>query len=178
MKVIIQIPCYNEELQLPIAVDAINSAISNFNFPGNENIIWEIMVIDDGSYDQTLKIASKINVNHIISHGRHRGLAYTFQRGIDECLSLGASIIVNTDADNQYEAKDIERLIIPILEKKADMVIGDRQIFKSEEFSFIKKCLQLLGSFVIRILSNTDIKDAPSGFRSFSRYAAKKNKYY
>lgn len=174
MKIIIQIPSYNEEHQLPKTIDDINSAIYNFSFSGSEKINWEIMIIDDGSFDKTSQIASKLDVDHVISHGRHMGLAYTFQKGIEKSLSLGASIIVNTDADNQYQAKDIEKLIIPILEKEADMVIGDRQIFKSDEFSFIKKTLQFIGSFVVRKISNTNVKDVPSGFRAFNRYAAKK----
>ncbi len=174
MKIIIQIPCYNEEYQLPTTIYEIKSAISNFSFSGSENINWEIMIIDDGSTDKTLKVASKLNVEHIVSLGRHRGLAYTFQKGIDKCLSLGASIIINTDADNQYQSKDIEKLIIPILENKADMVIGDRQILKSDEFSSIKKKLHFIGSYVVRKISNTNVKDVPSGFRSFNRYAAKK----
>lgn len=174
MKIIIQIPCYNEEDQLSKTIDDIHCAISNFEFLGSENIRWEIMIIDDGSDDNTLLVASKLNIDHIISLERHRGLAFTFQKGIEECLSLGASIIVNTDADNQYQPRDIEKLIIPILENEADMVIGDRQISKSEEFSEFKKILQFLGSFIVRKISNTDVKDVPSGFRSFSRYAAKK----
>ena len=130
------------------------------------------MVSDDGSTDRTVEIAKEYGVNHIVTTTHHRGLARTFVAGIQKALEEGADIIVNTDADNQYNAEDIEKLVQPILEKKADIVIGARPITKIKEFSLFKKLLQKIGSRIVRLLSSTATEDAPSGFRAFSREAA------
>lgn len=162
MKLIIQIPCYNEENTLAKTVANLPRSI-----PGIDKI--EIMVVDDGSTDETVEIAEKIGVDHIWKMGSNRGLATTFRNGIAYGLSLGADIIVNTDGDNQYCGADIEKLVQPILEKKADMVIGCRHIINHPEFNSIKKGLQLLGSWMLRRLSRTTARDAASGFRAFSK---------
>tara|TARA_Y100001968_G_scaffold232381_1_gene215184 strand:- start:4774 stop:5724 length:951 start_codon:yes stop_codon:yes gene_type:complete len=176
VKVLVQIPCFNEEEQLADTVNSIRGAISTFDF--DQKITWELILLDDGSTDRTLNVASELDINHVISNGINKGLAYTFQKGIENCLSLGADIIVNIDADNQYDANDIKSLIEPILNNTADMVIGDREILFSEEFSNIKKIFQIVGSWFVRRISNKNVKDAPSGFRSFSRYAASKINIY
>lgn len=165
MKLIIQIPCYNEEETLNIALDALPRRID-----GIDEI--EYMIINDGSKDKTVEVAKAWGVHHIVNFRRNKGLAYGFMAGIDEALKQGADIIVNTDADNQYCGDDIPQLVRPILEGKADMVIGARPIDETEHFSFIKKKLQHFGSWVVRKASHTDIPDAPSGFRAFSREAA------
>lgn len=165
MKLIIQIPCYNEKETLHIALADLPKEIG-----GIDEI--EVLIINDGSSDGTVEEARKLGVDHIVSFNRNKGLAYGFRAGIDACLSLGADIIVNTDADNQYNGDDIEKLIRPILEGKADEVIGTRPIDETEHFSWRKKKLQHLGSWVVRKASGTDISDAPSGFRAFSREAA------
>ncbi len=165
MKLIIQIPCYNEAETLKIALDALPKKIE-----GIDEI--EYLIINDGSSDDTMKIAKEWGVHHIVSFSSNKGLAKGFMAGLDGCLSHGADIIVNTDADNQYCADDIPKLISPILEGKADIVIGARPIDDTEHFSWIKKRLQHFGSWVVRKASNTDIPDAPSGFRAYSRDAA------
>lgn len=165
MKLMIQIPCYNEEKTLPVTVEDLPRSIS-----GIDEI--EYLIINDGSSDDTVDVARKCGIHHIVSFPQNKGLASAFMAGIDACLRLGADIIVNTDADNQYCGQDIEKLVRPILEKKAEMVIGERPINEIESFSFLKKKLQRLGSYVVRKASNTDIPDAPSGFRAYSRDAA------
>ena len=165
MKLIIQIPCYNEEDSLPVTLKALPDKIN-----GIDEI--EVLIIDDGSTDKTAEIAKNLGVKHIVSMPHNCGLAKAFVAGINKALALGADIIVNTDADNQYCADDIEKLVKPILDGDADMVIGSRPVSKIAHFSPLKKFLQKLGSYVMRLLSSTDIEDAPSGFRAFSRNAA------
>jgi len=178
VKIIIQIPCYNEEFQLDQTVKAIRSSIASFKSLKGYNLKWELLIIDDGSTDKTLEVASKLKVDHILSNKVNKGLAYTFQRGIDKCLKEGADLIINTDGDNQYDASCLILLLEPILNGTADIVIGDRQILKSEEFSTIKKIFQVVGSYCVRLISKTNVRDAPSGFRSFSRHAASKINIY
>ncbi len=165
MKLIIQIPCYNEEKTLHIAVGDLPKSI-----PGIDTI--ETLIIDDGSRDGTVAEARRLHIDHIVRFKRNKGLAYGFMAGIDAACRLGADIIVNTDADNQYNAQDIEKLVQPILDGTADEVIGARPIETTEHFSVWKKRFQRLGSWVVRNASKTDIPDAPSGFRAFSREAA------
>lgn len=165
MKLIIQIPCYNEADTLEIALNDLPKHID-----GIDEI--EYLIINDGSSDNTVDVARQWGVNHIVNFKRNKGLAHGFMAGIDACLRNGADIIVNTDADNQYVADDIEKLVRPILEGKSDIVIGERPIDQTEHFSFTKKKLQHFGSWVVRKASNSDIPDAPSGFRAFSREAA------
>ncbi len=165
MKLIIQIPCYNEEIALPVTLSQLPEHID-----GIDDI--EILISDDGSTDRTIEIAKKFGVKHIVTSTHHRGLAKTFMSGIQKALELGADIIVNTDADNQYCADDIEKLVKPILDEQADIVIGARPIKDIKEFSPLKKFLQYFGSKVVRMLSATDTQDVPSGFRAFSRDAA------
>ncbi len=167
MKLIIQIPCYNEEKSLPVALKDLPRKL-----PGISKIEW--LIIDDGSEDRTIEIAKKHGVDHVVHFKKNRGLAEGFKAGIDACITLGADIIVNTDADNQYCAGDIPKLIQPILDGKADIVIGARPITQIRHFSFVKKLLQKFGSYVVRRVSKTDIPDAPSGFRAISRDAAMK----
>ena len=165
MKLIIQIPCYNEAETLEIALNDLPKHID-----GIDEI--EYLIINDGSKDKTVEVAKNWGVHHIVNFKRNKGLAHGFMAGIDACLRNGADIIVNTDADNQYVADDIEKLVRPILEGKTDIVIGERPIDNTEHFSPIKKKLQHFGSWVVRKASNSDIPDAPSGFRAFSRDAA------
>lgn len=165
MKLIIQIPCYNEAETLEIALNDLPKKID-----GIDEI--EILIINDGSRDNTVEVARAWGVNHIVSFKKNKGLAKGFMAGIDACLKNGADIIVNTDADNQYCAADIETIVRPILDGQADIVIGQRPIDQTEDFSWLKKKLQHLGSWVVRIASDTDIPDAPSGFRAYSRDAA------
>ena len=165
MKLIIQIPCYNEEETLTVALNDLPKHID-----GIDEI--EYLIINDGSKDKTVEVAKKWGVHHIVSFKRNKGLAYGFMAGLDACLRNGADIIVNTDADNQYCADDIEKLVRPILEGKTDIVIGERPIDETEHFSPLKKKLQHFGSWTVRIASNSDIPDAPSGFRAYSREAA------
>ena len=165
MKLIIQIPCYNEEETLKIALSALPKKIE-----GIDEI--EILIIDDGSKDDTVRIAQEFGVNHIVSHPRNLGLAKAFTTGLNKALENGADIVVNTDADNQYCADDIEKLVQPILNNEADIVIGARPVNNIKEFSPLKKLFQNLGSLVMRFISSTKVEDAPSGFRAFSRQAA------
>lgn len=165
MKLIIQIPCYNEAETLKIALDALPKHIDGID-------VIEYLIINDGSKDNTVEVAREWGVNYIVSFRNNKGLARGFMAGIDACLRNGADIIVNTDADNQYNADDIEKLVQPILRKEAGMVIGERPIDDTEHFSPLKKKLQHLGSWVVRKASKTDIPDAPSGFRAYSRHTA------
>ena len=165
MKLIVQIPCYNEERTLPLTVRDIPRRID-----GVDQI--EILIIDDGSTDSTIAVAKKLGVDHIIKNTRNKGLASTFFAGLDASLRLGADIIVNTDGDNQYQGQDIPKLIAPVLRGEADMVIGDRGTDKIPHFSGSKRKLQKLGTLMVRLLSETAVLDAVSGFRAFSREAA------
>ncbi|MFO7888930.1 MAG: glycosyltransferase family 2 protein [bacterium] len=165
MKLIIQIPCFNEEATLPMTLKEIPR-----EFKGVDTM--EILVIDDGSTDNTEEVARKEGVDHIVKHTHNKGLAQSFATGLKESLLRDADIIVNTDGDNQYAGKDIQKLIDPVIAGRADIVIGDRDVMKIEHFSFIKKWLQRLGSWVVRHLSGTSIPDVTSGFRAFSREAA------
>lgn len=165
MKLIIQIPCYDEAETLAIALAALPRQV-----PGFDSVEW--LIIDDGSRDDTVAVARANGVNHVVRHTRNQGLAQTFMTGLDACLRLGADVIVNTDADNQYNADDIPALTLPILEHRAEIVVGARPIETIEHFSPIKKLLQKFGSWVVRVASKTDIPDAPSGFRAMSRDAA------
>jgi len=165
LKLIIQIPCYNEEEYLGVTLNNLPKKLE-----GIDEI--EYLVIDDGSTDKTVEVAKKMGVNYIIRHNNNLGLARAFATGIENCLELGADIIVNTDADNQYCAEDIEKLIKPILNGTADIVIGARPIDKIKHFSTTKKILQRIGSSVVRFFSNTDVLDATSGFRAISKEAA------
>jgi glycosyltransferase involved in cell wall biosynthesis len=165
MKLIIQIPCFNEAETLAITLRDLPRML-----PGFDKVEW--LIINDGSTDATEDVARANGVDHVISFSKNQGLARGFMAGLDACLKLGADVIVNTDADNQYCAKDIPLLVQPILEKRAEMVIGARPISEIEHFPFVKKQLQKLGSWVVRLASRTDIPDAPSGFRALSRDAA------
>ncbi|MBQ2265299.1 MAG: glycosyltransferase family 2 protein [Oscillospiraceae bacterium] len=165
MKLIIQIPCYNEEETLALAYHDLPRHID-----GIDTI--EYLIINDGSKDKTVEKARELGFHHIVSFKRNKGLAKGFMAGLDACLHLGADIIVNTDADNQYCGADIEKLVQPILAGKADIVIGERPIDQTEHFSWKKKKFQHLGSWVVRVASNSDIPDAPSGFRAYTREAA------
>ena len=165
MKLIVQIPCYNEEKTLPQTFKDIPRQIE-----GIDKV--EVLIIDDGSMDKTVEVAKKIGVDHIVSNKQNKGLAFSFIAGLEACLRQGADIIINTDGDNQYKGEYIPKLIAPILDGRADMVIGDRKTDTIEHFSFFKKRLQKLGSWVVRRLSSTDVPDAVSGFRAFSRSAA------
>ena len=165
MKLIIQIPCLNEEETLPTTLKDIPREIEGISSV-------EILVVDDGSTDKTVEVAKAHNVDHVISLSSNKGLAKAFKYGIDESLRLGADIIVNTDADNQYNGADIPNLIKPILEKRADIVIGDRQVETIKHFSPTKIFLQKFGSWVVRRVSGTKVPDATSGFRAYSREAA------
>lgn len=174
MKLIIQIPCYNEEKTLAVTIADLPKKID-----GIDKI--EYLIIDDGSKDKTAEVAKKNGVHHIVKMKRNRGLAYGFMAGLDACLKLGADIIVNTDADNQYCGEDIAKLVKPIIDETAEIVIGERPIDETEHFSWKKKKFQHLGSYIVRMASDTSIPDAPSGFRAYSRDAALKinvvNKY-
>ena len=166
-KISVVVPCYNEEETLEIALNELPKKIE-----GIDTI--EYLVINDGSLDNTVEVAKKWGVHHIVNFKRNKGLAKGFMAGIDACLKEGADIIVNTDADNQYCGKDIEKLVSPILNEKADIVVGERPIKDIKHFSPLKKRLQHFGSYVVRVVSNTEIPDAPSGFRAYSREAARR----
>jgi glycosyltransferase involved in cell wall biosynthesis len=165
MKVIVQIPCYNEEGSLPLVFRDMPKSI-----PGVD--VLETLVIDDGSSDRTVQVAIELGVTHIVRHNVNKGLAAAFQTGLDACLRLGADIIVNTDGDNQYPQSMIPDLVAPILRGEAEMVVGDRQVRNISHFSPVKKVLQVMGSWVVRQASGTSVPDAPSGFRALSREAA------
>jgi glycosyltransferase involved in cell wall biosynthesis len=165
MKLIIQIPCYNEEETLPITLRSLPRELDGID-------IVEWLIIDDGSTDETARVARDHGVDQVVQHYHNQGLSRTFMTGLNACLRRGADIIVNTDADNQYDARDIPKLIQPILEGRAEIVIGDRQVHRVPHFSPLKKMFQRLGSFVVRRLSNTSVMDAPSGFRAIHRRAA------
>ncbi|MBD3222895.1 glycosyltransferase [bacterium] len=165
MKLIIQIPCFNEEDALPTALEALPRSV-----PGIDVVEW--LIIDDGSVDRTVEVARACGVDHVVSLPRNRGLAFAFTSGLEACLARGADVIVNTDADNQYCADDIPKLVAPIVMGEAEMVIGERPIRDIAHFSPIKRFLQRLGSSAVRTLSRTDVGDAPSGFRALSREAA------
>jgi len=164
-KLIIQIPCYNEEATLPIALGALPREVEGFD-------LVEWLIINDGCSDNTVQVALDHGVDHVINFQKNHGLAKGFMAGLDACLKLGADVIVNTDADNQYNAADIPKLTAPILDGTAVMVIGARPIDDIEDFSALKKMLQKLGSKVVRIASKTNVSDATSGFRAISRDAA------
>ena len=165
MKLIIQIPCYNEEKTLGITMDCLPRSIQGID-------CIEYLIIDDGSTDETVDVARKHGAHHIISNRRNRGLARAFMLGIDACILRGADVIVNTDGDNQYNADDIEKLVEPILSGQAEIVVGARPIDSIAHWSLMKKLLQKIGSAVVRMASGTTIADAPSGFRAISREAA------
>ena len=165
MKLVIQIPCYNEEECLPVVLKSLPEKIE-----GIDEI--EVLIIDDGSTDKTVDIAKNLGVKNFVYLSPNKGLAKAFAHGLEKALELGADIIINIDADNQYNSSDIEKLIKPILNDNADIVIGTRPVEKIKHFSLIKKLLQKTGSAVMRLISSTSIKDAPSGFRAFSRNAA------
>ena len=165
MKLIIQMPCWDEEAQLPATLADLPREV-----PGVEVVEW--LVIDDGSTDRTVEVAREYGVDHIVRLTNNKGLAAGLQAGLDACLKLGADVIVNTDADNQYDAGAIPSLVAPILAGTADMVIGDREVTSIEHFSPLKKSLQRLGSAVVRRASDTDVPDTTSGFRAYNREAA------
>jgi glycosyltransferase involved in cell wall biosynthesis len=165
MKLIIQIPCLNEEATLPATIADLPREV-----PGIDDV--ELLVIDDGSTDRTIQVARECGVDHIVRLTNNKGLAAGFQAGLDACLKLGADVVVNTDADNQYRGADVTKLVAPIVAGEADMVVGDRRVSQIDHFSGSKKGLQRVGSWVVRRLSGTDITDATSGFRSYNREAA------
>lgn len=167
MKLIIQVPCFNEADTLPITLAALPRVVDGF-----DAVSW--LIIDDGSSDETAKIAENLGVDHIVKMKKNSGLARVFMAGLDACIRFGADVIVNTDADNQYDARDIPALTKPILDGRADIVIGERPISIIKHFSPMKKALQRLGSWVVRMASKTNIPDAPSGFRAMSRSAAQR----
>ena len=162
MKLIIQIPCYNEEHTLPEVIRDLPTSIS-----GIDKI--EYLVIDDGSTDRTSEVAKDLGVHHILKLGSNRGLAYAFSSGLNYALEHGADIVVNTDGDNQYKGADISKLVQPIIDGKSDLVVGSRNIKGHQEFGSTKKIFQMLGSWTLRKISKTEVRDAPSGFRAFSR---------
>src|SRR3954447_50390 len=165
MKLIIQIPCWDEEDQLPTTLGDLPRHVA-----GIDAVEW--LVIDDGSTDRTVEVAREHGVDHIVRLTNNKGLAAAFQAGLDAALKLGADVIVNTDADNQYYGGDIPKLVGPILAGNADMVVGDREVQSIEHFSPLKKLLQRLGSWVVRQASDTDLPDTTSGFRAYNREAA------
>lgn len=165
MKLIIQIPCYNEAETLEVALNDLPKHIDGID-------VIEYLIINDGSKDNTVEVAKNWGVNYIVNFRNNKGLARGFMAGLDACLRNGADIIVNTDADNQYCGADIEKLVRPILRGEAGMVIGERPIDDTEHFSPLKKKLQHFGSWVVRRASRTDVPDAPSGFRAYSRHTA------
>ncbi|BCX48298.1 glycosyl transferase [Haloferula helveola] len=164
MKLIIQIPCLNEEATLPLTLADLPREV-----PGID--VVELLVIDDGSTDRTSEVAKECGAHHVLRLGSNRGLATAFRRGVDYALAHGADIVVNTDGDNQYCGADIPKLVEPVLRDRADIVVGSRPIVDHPEFGAVKKLLQLVGSWVLRMISKTSVRDAPSGFRAFSREA-------
>jgi glycosyltransferase involved in cell wall biosynthesis len=165
MKLIIQIPCLNEEAVLPVTLRDLPREV-----PGFDTVEW--LLIDDGSTDRTIEVAREHGVDHVVRLTNNKGLAQAFQAGLDASLKLGADVIVNTDADNQYSAADIPKLVAPIVRGEADLVIGDREVQTIDHFSPVKKLLQRLGSWVVRRASNTTVPDTTSGFRAYNREAA------
>ncbi len=165
MKLIIQIPCLNEEAQLPDTLAALPREVEGF-----DRVEW--LIVDDGSTDNTVDVARQHGANHVVTLPQNRGLANAFQAGLDASVKLGADVVVNTDADNQYCADDISTLVVPILNREADIVIGDRGIADHPEFSWLKIKLQQFGSWVVRRASGTSVPDATSGFRAYSQEAA------
>ena len=165
MKLIIQIPCLDEEATLPATIGDLPRQVEGFDSV-------ELLVVDDGSTDRTVDVAREQGVDHIVRLTNNKGLAAAFQAGLDASLKLGADVIVNTDADNQYSGADVVKLVAPILAGEADMVVGDRRVDRIEHFSGSKKALQRLGSWVVRRLSGTEVTDATSGFRAYNREAA------
>ncbi|GBE33596.1 undecaprenyl-phosphate mannosyltransferase [bacterium BMS3Bbin06] len=165
MKLVIQIPCYNEEKTIGLTISKLPREIDGISKV-------ELLIVDDGSTDRTVEVAKSCGVDYIVRHPRNLGLAKTFMTGLEASIEVGADIIVNTDADNQYCADDIEKLINPILNGTAEIVVGARPIDEIDHFSPSKKCLQKLGSWVVRLISRTDIDDVTSGFRAISRKAA------
>ncbi len=165
VRLVIQIPCYNEEATLPETLAALPRALEGVD-------VIEVQIINDGSTDRTVEVARALGVDHIVDLPVNKGLANAFMAGLENALAKGADIIVNLDADNQYNAADIPRLIAPILERRAEFVIGDRPITTIAHFSYAKRALQLLGSAVVRMASQTNVRDAPSGFRAIARDAA------
>lgn len=164
MKIFIQIPCLNEETTLPLVLESIPKSLSGVD-------AIEILIIDDGSTDKTIEVAEALGVTHIIRHAGNKGLARSFRDGIDYALAHGADIVVNTDGDNQYPGAKIAELVRPIIEGRADIVIGDRQTQKIAHFSGFKKLMQRFGTYVVNQAAGTDLPDAPSGFRAYSREA-------
>lgn len=165
MKLIIQIPCFNEAESLPVSLAALPREVA-----GCDVVEW--LVIDDGSTDDTAEVAHRLGVDHVIRHPTNRGLAAAFMSGLEAAITRGADIIVNTDADNQYDARDIAALVGPILEGRAEFVIGARPIDTTRHFSWLKRRLQSLGSRAVRMASGTNVADAPSGFRALTRDVA------
>src|ERR671915_1911011 len=165
MKLIIQIPCWNEERQLPLTLGELPRSVAGF-----DAVEW--LIVDDGSTDRTIDVAREHGVDHIVRLTNNKGLASGFQAGLDAALKLGADVIVNTDADNQYYGPDIAKLVAPIVAGEADMVVGDREVQNIEHFSPAKKSLQRLGSWVVRQASQTSVPDTTSGFRAYNREAA------
>jgi glycosyltransferase involved in cell wall biosynthesis len=166
-KLVIQIPCYNEAETLPLTLSELPRHVEGF-----DKVEW--LIIDDGSTDNTSEVAKAHGADHIVRVRRNQGLARAFMTGLEASLKVGADVIVNTDADNQYNARDIPKLIEPILSGKAEIVVGARPISKIEHFSPVKKSLQKLGSWVVRLASKTDVTDTSSGFRAISKQAAMK----
>lgn len=162
MKLVVQIPCLNEEKTLPLVLESIPKKIA-----GIDEII--VQIVDDGSTDKTIEVAKKHGVKHIVRHAKNMGLARSFHDGINNALSLGADIVVNTDGDNQYPQDKIGDLVQPILEGRAEIVIGDRQTQKIAHFSPFKKLMQRFGSWVVNKAAGTNLPDAASGFRAYSR---------
>src|SRR3712207_1901520 len=165
MKLIIQIPCFDEEKTLPATLGDLPREVAGF-----DTVEW--LIIDDGSGDRTVEVARAHGVDHVVRLTNNKGLAYAFQAGLDACLKLGADVVVNTDGDNQYNGRDIPKLVQPVLRGDADMVVGDREVMNIEHFSPLKKSLQRLGSWVVRQASSTDVPDTTSGFRAYNREAA------
>jgi glycosyltransferase involved in cell wall biosynthesis len=165
VKLIIQIPCFNEAEQLPGTLADLPRRVEGF-----DAVEW--LIIDDGSTDETIEVARAHGIDHIVRLTNNKGLAAGFQAGLDACLKLGADVVVNTDADNQYYGQDIVKLVRPILAGRADMVVGDREVSTIEHFSWLKKSLQRLGSWVVRQASSTSVPDTTSGFRAYNREAA------